>query len=83
MRRWRQVELTFEQRNLIEQKLGEFIRGEAYEDGRRAAVSADALPLYLDWSACMAIRPDGQIIWIDYDEPHRVQADDRRSGTPS
>jgi hypothetical protein len=27
----------------------------------------------------MAIRPDGQVIWIDYDEPHRVRPveDDR------
>jgi hypothetical protein len=74
MGRSRRVELTPEERDLIERNITEFVRGEAHEDRRKAAESAHALPLYLDWSACMALRPDGQIIWIDYDEPHQVRA---------
>ena len=73
MSRVRPVDLTPEQRGLIERKITEFVRGEAYEDCRKAAAAAHALPLCLDWTACMALRPDGQIIWIDYEEPHRVR----------
>src|SRR4051812_20507913 len=69
----RQLELTPEQRDLIERKISEFVRGEAHEDCRKAAQSAHALPLYLDWTACMALRPDGEVIWIEYDEPHQVR----------
>jgi hypothetical protein len=73
MVRTRRVELTPEHRDLIERKLSEFIGGEAWVDCRNAAGSARALPLYLDWTACMALRPDGEVIWIDYDEPHQVR----------
>jgi hypothetical protein len=73
MVRSKRVELTTEQRDLIERKIAEFVRGEAFEDCRKAAGSAHALPLYLDWTACMALRPDGELIWIDYDEPHQVR----------
>ena len=70
----RTIDLTPEQRSLIEKRLVEFFAGEAHEDCRKAAESAQALPLSLDWSACLAIRPDGEVIWIDYDEPHQVRA---------
>src|SRR5690349_9375769 len=67
------VHLTPEQRDVIERKISEFLRGEVFEECRKAAGSAHALPLYLDWTACMALRPDGEVIWIDYDEPHQVR----------
>jgi hypothetical protein len=70
--RARRVELTPEQRDLIERKLTEFVRGEGHGEYRNAAESAHALPILFDWSGCMAIRPNGEIIWIDYDEPHQV-----------
>ena len=74
MGRTRRFEPTPEQRAMIERKIDEFIGGMSFEEARRACNEAQALPLYLDWSACMALRPDGEVIWIDYDEPHRVRA---------
>jgi hypothetical protein len=67
------VVLTPEQRALIDAKIAGYVAGSSSEDARRASASARALPLCLDWSACLAIRPDGELIWIDYDEPHRVR----------
>jgi hypothetical protein len=58
----RRIELTPEQRAMIERKISVFVRGEAHGDCRKAAESAHALPLNLDWTACMAVRPDGQVI---------------------
>jgi hypothetical protein len=49
MVRSRPVELTPEQRDLIERKITEFIGGETWEACRRAAGSAHALPMSLDW----------------------------------
>ena len=66
-------EPTPEQRAMIEAKIDPSICGLASEEARRACTVARALPLFLDWSACMAVRPDGEIIWIDYEEPHRVR----------
>jgi hypothetical protein len=64
---------------MIEAKIAEYIAGDACVGARRACAEAHALPLYLDRSACRAIRPDGEVIWIDYDEPHQIQpvADER------
>ncbi len=73
MDRSRSFEPTPEQRAMIEAKIDVSIGGLTSEEARRACTAARALPLYLDWSACMAIRPDGEIIWIDYAEPHRVR----------
>ena len=73
MVRSKRVELTPEQRDLIERKITEFVRGEAYEDCRKAAESAHALPLYLDFTGCLALRPNGEVVWIDDDEPHQVR----------
>jgi hypothetical protein len=28
----------------------------------------NTLPLFFDWSAFMALLPDGQIVWVPYDE---------------
>ncbi len=70
----RPIDLTSEQRDLIEQRLVEFVAGEAHEDVRKSAESAQALPLLFDWSACLAIRSSGEVVWINYDEPHQVRA---------
>lgn len=76
----RRFEPTPEQRAMIERKIAEHIGRGSPDVSRRAAARAHALPLYLDWSACMALRPDGEIIWVDYDEPHRVQAVEHERG---
>ena len=69
----RVFEPTPEHRATIEAKIDPSICGLASEEARRACTVARALPVFLDWSACMAVRPDGEIIWIDYEEPHRVR----------
>jgi hypothetical protein len=76
MSRTSRVDLSRKQRALIERKFTEFIRGDAHGEYRRAAQSAHALPIYFEWSACMAIRPDGEVIWIDHDERHQIHAVD-------
>jgi hypothetical protein len=47
---------------MIEAKIAEYMRGDACEEARRACAEAHAFPLYLDWSACLAIRPDGEVV---------------------
>jgi hypothetical protein len=63
---------TPEQRSKIEAKIAEYLEGGAYEWARRACAEAHALPLYLDWTRCLAIRPDGEVIYID-DESYEVR----------
>src|SRR5262249_36735571 len=72
-------ELSPEQRALIEKKIAEYIVGTSIEEARRAAAGAHALPLDFGWTACLALRPDGQVVCIDYDEPEqaRVVEDER------
>jgi hypothetical protein len=36
---------------------------------RRVAVDTQALPLYADMGGCVAIRPDGELISVDWDKP--------------
>jgi hypothetical protein len=72
MSRSLRLDMTPEQRAMIEAEITEYIEGDAYEGARRACSEAHALPLYLDWTACLAIQPDGEVIWID-DESHEVQ----------
>ena len=74
MGRSRRFEPSPEQRSMIERKIAQYIGGGSPDAFRRATASAHALPLLFDWSACMAIRPDGEVIWIDYDEPHQIRA---------
>ncbi len=65
MSRSLRLEMTPEQTAMIEAKIAEYIEGGAYEWARRACAEAHALPLYLDWTGCLAIRPDGEVIYID------------------
>lgn len=66
------LDMTPEQRAMIEAKIAEYMEGGAYEWARRACAEAHALPLYLDWTGCLAIRPDGEVIFID-DESYEVR----------
>ncbi len=72
MSRSLRLDPTPEQRDMIEAKIAEYIESGAYEWARRACVEAHALPLYLDWTGCLAIRPDGEVIYID-DESYEVR----------
>ena len=72
MSRSLRLETTPEQRAMIEAKIAEYVEAGAYEWARRACAEAHALPLYLDWTGCLAIRPDGEVIWIE-DESYEVR----------
>ena len=67
---------------MIEAKIAEYMGGDAYEGARRACAEVHALPLYLDWTGCLAIRPDGKVIFID-DESYEVrEVQDEGGGEP-
>lgn len=65
-------ETTPEQQAMIEAKIAKYVEAGAYQWARRACSEAHALPLYLDWTGCLAIRPDGEVIWIE-DESYEVR----------
>jgi hypothetical protein len=47
----------------------------------RVARRRDVLPLYCDWSACIALATSGALVWVDYDEPLRMEdAEEREKG---
>jgi hypothetical protein len=69
----KRFEPTPDQRAMIEGKIDVVIGGLVSEEARKACTTVRAIPLFLDWSACMALRPEGEIIWIDYEEPHPVR----------
>jgi len=64
------IELTPEQRTLIERKIAAALAGNDSRESTQAAAAWNALPLYDDWSACMALRLDGEIVWLEYEAPH-------------
>lgn len=59
----------------IEQRIAAFlVSGEpAPEHARAIAAALRVLPLMYDWSALAAIRPDGELLWVDYDPPRGVR----------
>jgi hypothetical protein len=66
------IDLSPAQRQEVERKIAEFLAdwSSIYSYVRGAAARAKALPLYFDWTAFMALRPDGQVVWVPYeDEP--------------
>jgi hypothetical protein len=70
------VDLTADQREQIEKRIVEFLEDTTFihADSHEAVARVHALPLFYDWTAVMALRPDGQIIWIPYDnEPEDVE----------
>ena len=75
------IELSEDQRGQILARIAEF-RGDRAaipEPARGAVAAAEALPLLFDWSAVLALRLDGQVVWIPYDgeaEDERVVEDE-------
>src|SRR5262249_2886528 len=55
------IALLPSQRTAVEQKITEFLAdwSSIYAYARDSAAKANALPLYFDWSAFMALRPNG------------------------
>lgn len=71
------IHLTPSQRQQVETRIAEFIGDSsslfAYAFG--AIARLNGLPLYFDWTAFMALLPDGQIAWVPYDnEPGDIEA---------
>src|SRR4051794_37103815 len=70
------IDLSSSEWERVEERIGQFL-----DELKSKSVSHyeaidrnDALPLYFDWSGFMALRPDGQIVWIPYDgEPGQIQ----------
>ncbi len=64
------------QREQIERRIAEFIADSSsvYAHAFAAIARVNVLPLYFDWTAFMALRWDGQIVWVLYDdEPGEIE----------
>jgi hypothetical protein len=77
----RRFEPTPEQRTTIEGKIVESIDGDPNILARRICTEAHALPLLFDFTAIMAIRPDGELVWIDEDVSRVRLVEDERERT--
>src|SRR5271165_2822918 len=70
------IDLSASQREQIESRIAEFIgdSSSVYAYTHAAITRLNALPLYFDLTAFIALRPDGQIIRIPYDdEPGEIE----------
>lgn len=70
------IVLSASQREQVEKRIGEFIEDSTsiYAHAHGAIARVHALPLLFDWTGFMALRTDGQIAWIPYDdEPEDVE----------
>jgi hypothetical protein len=70
------IDLSPAQQALIETRIAEFISDSSSVHAHAFAAIArvHALPLYFEWTAFMALRRDGQIVWVPYDdEPGDVE----------
>jgi hypothetical protein len=70
------IALSASQREQVEKRIAEFIKDSTsvYAHAHRAIARVNALPLFFDWTAFMALRLDGHIAWIPYDdEPAEVE----------
>ena len=68
------VQLSPSQRDQIEDRIAEFIEESpsVYAQAHEVIARAKLLPLYFDWTGLMALRLDGQIVTVPYeDEPAR------------
>ena len=70
------IYLSRSQREQIERRIAEFIDDSSSVYARAYATIArvNALPLFFDWTAFMALRWDCQIVWVPYDdEPGEIE----------
>ena len=70
------INLSLSQREQVQKRIAEYLTDStsvhAFAHG--AVARAAALPLMFDWTGFMALRPDGQVVWIPYDdEPGDVE----------
>jgi hypothetical protein len=64
------IDLSASQRVQIERRIAEFIDDpcSVYAHAHAAIARVNALPLFFDWTGFMALRQDGQIVWVPYDD---------------
>jgi hypothetical protein len=64
------IHLTPSQWQQVESRIAEFIADSTslHAHAFGAVERLNALPLYFDWTAFMALLPDGQIVWVPYDQ---------------
>ena len=64
------IPLTPAQRALVETRIAGFVEDSTsiYAHAIEAVVRTHVLPLYFDWSAFMGLRPEGQVVWVPYDD---------------
>jgi hypothetical protein len=70
------IELSPTQWDQVEITLADFLTDSTsiYAYARGRAARAYALPLFFDWTAFMALRLDGQVVWVPYDdEPFEIE----------
>jgi hypothetical protein len=70
------LDLSSCQREQIETRIGAFTDDprSVYSHAYEAVAREKALPLFFDWTGFMALRLDGQIAWIPYDdEPGEIE----------
>ena len=65
------IRLTPHQRRQVERRIAEFVEDSsalgARAWAREAVATLNALPLLFDWTAFMALLPDGHVAWVPYD----------------
>ncbi len=72
----RPIDLSASQREQLERRIAEFIEDSTsvYAHAHGAIARVNALPLFFGWTAFIALRPDGQIVLVPYDdEPGDVE----------
>jgi hypothetical protein len=64
------IQLTPLQWQQVERRIAEFIGDSSslYAYAFGAIARLNGLPLYFDWTAFMALLPDGSIVWVPYDD---------------
>ena len=62
--------LTAEMSRRIEERIDAFIASQEWlPDMRDIAAQLRALPLYADMGGCIALRPDGEVLLVEWDGP--------------
>jgi hypothetical protein len=70
------IELSSMQQDQVEARIAQFIEDSSslYAHAHGAIARVNALPLFFDWTGFMALRLDGQIVWVPYDdEPGEIE----------
>ncbi|WP_154673797.1 hypothetical protein [Singulisphaera acidiphila] len=70
------VDLSLAQREKVERRIAEFIEDSTsiYAHVHETVAKANVLPLLFDWTGFMALRPEGEIVYVPYvDEPGEIE----------